>query len=610
MLFRSDFTLSEDGKARPIVAFSAVELPPRVDPAAAPWKRDAIADVATNEIPQEGRLVIILMDRSIPDGFPTVNAHAIAKAAVNQLGSGDLAAVVFTSGGGSFQGFTSDRQKLVSAIEGRGIAGEVSAAAEETWNAHLAALENGTGNNPGLAAMPFGMDCSCGACVLQGITRIADAVRDAGGRRRKSLLFIGRDLQIETVAPACIDPVRKARDQMYRSLDLASLTVHAFDPGGVETPLTATPSPRGIRNLGLPNLERQGNISVLPDRTGGRTVLNNNDGNMRVPEVMAESESYYLIGFQPAEADGQRHNISVKVNQRGVDVRTRKAFLATPHAAPAPLPTEPGVAARNAINGLLPERNGVRLAAQFSPVADPITREPVLAVVLHVEHDEQDAIGGSLPVLPGQTEQVDVVTSVLAAGGRTVGTLRQTLNVKPRIAGGAATYDVLQRLDARPGRYELRMGLTNQTRRQSGSVYAFVDIPDYRETPFAMSEIGLFSPTGATAMKEDLAELLPAPPTARRRFGRSESITAFVRVSQFSDGAAPTVYLNVRVLDQKNRQRFGQETSLVAPQFVEHHADYVAELPLSGLEPGEYFLEVQAKSGSRTLTKNVIFRVE
>src|SRR5262245_42992736 len=93
-LTAADFTVLEDGKARPVVAFTAVDLPERVQPSAAPWTYEIGSDVASNEIPQEGRLVIILMDRSIPDGFPTVNAKAIARMAVNELGAGDMAAVV------------------------------------------------------------------------------------------------------------------------------------------------------------------------------------------------------------------------------------------------------------------------------------------------------------------------------------------------------------------------------------------------------------------------------------------------------------------------------------------------------------------------------------
>src|SRR5262245_36432047 len=95
----SDFTLLDEGKPRPIVAFSAVDLPEKPDVTLAPWTRDVPADVSTNSLPEEGRLVVILMDRTIPDGQPTQMARNIAKAAVRELGAGDLAAVVYTGNG-------------------------------------------------------------------------------------------------------------------------------------------------------------------------------------------------------------------------------------------------------------------------------------------------------------------------------------------------------------------------------------------------------------------------------------------------------------------------------------------------------------------------------
>src|SRR5215510_2500705 len=54
----SDFTLLDEGKPRPIVAFSAVDLPEKADVTLAPWTRDVAADVSTNGLPEEGRLVV------------------------------------------------------------------------------------------------------------------------------------------------------------------------------------------------------------------------------------------------------------------------------------------------------------------------------------------------------------------------------------------------------------------------------------------------------------------------------------------------------------------------------------------------------------------------
>src|SRR4051812_7919838 len=61
-----DFTLLEDGKARPIVAFEAVDLP--IDRAAdsgeAAWVRSAPRDVVTNKV-EDRRLFMIIIDDAI-----------------------------------------------------------------------------------------------------------------------------------------------------------------------------------------------------------------------------------------------------------------------------------------------------------------------------------------------------------------------------------------------------------------------------------------------------------------------------------------------------------------------------------------------------------------
>ena len=137
-LTTEDFTILEDGKPRPIAAFTAVDLPgvpARADaqrtPAKASWTRDVAADTASNDIGGEGRLVVIMLDRTIELGFPTTAARRIAAAAIDQLAPNDLAAVVYTVNGAPPQNFTSDRARLLKALEGSPRGTELSDEAQE-----------------------------------------------------------------------------------------------------------------------------------------------------------------------------------------------------------------------------------------------------------------------------------------------------------------------------------------------------------------------------------------------------------------------------------------------------------------------------------------------
>lgn len=86
-LSASDFSIFENGVERPIRAFNAITLPSRPQAAASAPRETIPADVATNWAgAEDGRLVIILMDRSIPPGQPTLVARNVAMAAVEALG--------------------------------------------------------------------------------------------------------------------------------------------------------------------------------------------------------------------------------------------------------------------------------------------------------------------------------------------------------------------------------------------------------------------------------------------------------------------------------------------------------------------------------------------
>jgi VWFA-related protein len=100
-LTASDFTILEDGKPRPVVAFVPVEIAQRDSfEGRASWLRDVAPDVVDNDVHPEGRLVVIMFDWSIRFADQAL-ARRIATAAVGALGADDLAAVVFTNASAS-----------------------------------------------------------------------------------------------------------------------------------------------------------------------------------------------------------------------------------------------------------------------------------------------------------------------------------------------------------------------------------------------------------------------------------------------------------------------------------------------------------------------------
>ena len=115
-LTAADFTVLEDGKAQPIIAFDAVDLPDQRT-ARASWMREVAPDVVTNRFNAQRVVVILLDDFGVPfDPSAVQFSKNIARAAIDQLGPADLAAVVYTLTRSKGQEFTTDRTRLIAAV--------------------------------------------------------------------------------------------------------------------------------------------------------------------------------------------------------------------------------------------------------------------------------------------------------------------------------------------------------------------------------------------------------------------------------------------------------------------------------------------------------------
>ena len=587
-LTAADFTVREDGKVRPVEAFSAIELPARPAPTGAPWLRDVAPDVATNAIPRDGRLVVILLDRTIRNANMPA-ARLVAQAAVDQLGAADLAAVIFTSRGVP-QNFTADRRLLQSAIA-RPFVGMAD-------------------NDPGSPG-----ECRCGVCSVETMTHVADALRDVP-QRRKMLIFIGSRVPVQTSGTGsddCGSLVKDARTKLLRAVDVANLTIHTFDSNGLETlaPGAEASQPQPARTGN--NLQRQGDLAVYPSHTGGRAVMNTNAPAESVAAVFAESRSYYVLGFAPANPknDGRFHDIKVDVARRDVSVHPRLGYYAPSkpeRATPAGRGGPPSSLVA-ALASLWP-RTGLPLSVGVAAFANPGKSEPTVAVVIRAHEslvvEGRPAVAGSVGA-----QKVNVLAGAYDRDGKAIDYHVQTIEVTPKAdAQTSLDYEVVARLALKPGRHEIRVAAENVTRGTSGSVYTYVDVPDFDKARVSISGIVL-GPIGvATSKSGPLGDLLPLRPVAAREFATTDRIAAFVRVYQGSGESAPAT-LTTRIVDGRNQSVFEQLAPLFdAPGPGPRSADYEVALPLAKLSPGDYLLTFQAGGQKPAASRDVRFTVK
>ncbi len=87
-------------------------------------------------------------------------------------------------------------------------------------------------------------------------------------------------------------------------------------------------NPASLANL-APNIDT---MKILAEQTGGVAYYNNNDIGGEVRQAMEDSRVSYMLAFYPATDDGKGkfHNIKVKVNRPGVDLRYRTGYTPKP----------------------------------------------------------------------------------------------------------------------------------------------------------------------------------------------------------------------------------------------------------------------------------------
>ena len=588
-----DFIIIENGKERPVVAFAPVDLPdgPSAEAQAEGWMRDAPRDVVSNSGADAGRLVVIAFDWSIRL-YDQALARRIALAAVDRLGPGDEATVLFTrpnATAGKPQGFTGDRARLRAAISQ-----SFGAALTDPHPDRNKRIIDPDGYESG--------ECYCGLCTLESLTQLGKVLRSVS-QRPKVVLFIGtyvrtfeaaKPVPIPPAIPGRIEPsfatqpgnecpgrLRDARRAFERSMGEANITIHVFDPVGLDTEFSTPLGPERMR-------ERFDSLPVIADMTGGRTVMNTEAPDAHVASILDESGAYYVLGFtpDPASKGNLTRRIDVRMRSRDLKVKTRNAY----YPAEQPLASKAREPLTRAISDVLPARD---LPMEMSAV--PMIAGKRLAAVL------VGRIGA------GAARPTAMLTAALTARAEPVVSRRLALPPAADRTIGLGGLGLVSALALEPGSYEIRVA--TEVPGRAGSVHTFVDIPDFRQLRLSMSGVLLHvTPEEPVASRDEIDDVLPFVPTARRTFTGSETVSAFVQVSQGTSrrDALQLVSLRLRIVDTTGTTVRDQTGALPPAEFATNRtANVRLTLPLRELPSGQYLLCLEATFGGRRAERMV-----
>jgi len=593
----SDFTVLENGKPQKIVAFSEVEVPEPVIPTTE-WMRDISMDIRRNDNLNDRRLILIVMDDAM---ISSTRLHAVqsvktaARAIIDQMGPGDLASVVYTADSRNQQEFTTDRAKL------------------------LAVIDKFTGG--------FGGDQELFERYSVGTLLRASEILMEIPQRRKALFYISTGVAMDLGAIAGPtfagkegtggDPTGRAawiKDQMlevFRQAQIANVNIHAIDPSSLD----------GLAGASAAFDPHKDFLFAVSENTGGFPIVNRSDYADAIAQVFLENSSYYLLGYEPSTPnDGKFRRLEVVANRPGLTIRARSGYYAPEgvKSITSSKGTKAGPSALwKAIGGLMPVGD-LPLQVMAAPFAfapkpgvkftpGPIKSEATVAVALGIvqEIDTGDE---------RKVEQIEFLIDAFGQDGnsKSVHGLKADVTFKPNIKGKVG-YEVLTRIDLKPGRYQIRLSAHLPSQDLSGSVYYDVDVPDFSKGPLTMSGAMVsVTPALVAAPRDLLSTLMPIVPTTNRYFNKkTDQASAFVALYQPKGNVKP-VELMTKITDSQGTEVITSPTTLAPLVFGgdRRSAGYRYTIPLDRLQPGHYLLTFEATLEKTTVRRDVRFIVQ
>lgn len=627
-----EFEVYEDGRRQQVDAVTLVDIPfepPGVRSSTAPPSPAAAEpDVRANDM-QAGRVFVIVLDDLHVHPMRTTRVKDVARLFVDRyLGPDDLAAVIHSSGRPeATQDFTSSApllRRAIDAFAGRNLRSSVIDRMEE----YQGREDTTTRADQRLDRVADPLDklrADNARQMLRTVTAVSDLL-SAGPGRRKTLVLISEGLNYpleqgltqtasgismfsSPSAPIVFTELRDA----IRAAARANIAVYAVDPRGLATTTDEQTEYAGYVENPLTGLtpdayreelrQMQDSLRIFSDETGGAAAVMSNDFSKAFDRIVAESSTYYLLGYHSGEGkrDGKYRRIEVRVKRPGIKVRARQGYLASPPSMPAGAITEVNESSsdlRDALNSPLP-LPGVPLRLFAAPFKGGKGGSVAVGV-------EADARGFTFTEKDGLFRDSMAVSIVaLDAQGKFAAGDRYTVDLQLKPETYQAVRDrglrVLFRLDLTPGRYQLRAAAHESGNSRTGSVTYDLEVPDFSRAPLVLSGLSLTA-TGADVIptaKLDpvLSRTLPTPPTGMRRFSARDTVTTYFELYGGGPGTPQDVDVvtSLRTPDGQVRVVTQERTSAMEMRTNGGGVGYAVRVPLTAATPGRHVLRVEAR---------------
>jgi VWFA-related protein len=639
-LKQSDFEVTEDGKPQNVETFKLVKLDggamPTADGPPRPIRNDD--DEAAEAAKDDVRLfAVFLDDYHVKEGSSLAARAPISRWVESQLGPSDMIGVMHPLESIDQVRMTRNHSIISRAIQqfrGRKgnytpqndfeqnyanypaetveqIRNQVSLSAIKALIVHMGGLKEG---RKALILVSEGYSNILPASLRDPVASMPGLGNPQRGNANAGLndpnesryaFFAGQDLEFFMQG---VYEVASQNNVSIYAVDPRGLPVFEFD---IDQPVNPTTDSQFLAST-------QNTLRALAVETDGRAILNRNDLDVGMKQIIKDSSAYYLLGYtsQQAKSDGKFHAISVKVKRPGVQVRSRKGYWAL--TAPA----AEAVTAASAKKLLPPTAVDLALTALASSVQPKsarivrtwigTTRGQNGRTKVTFVWEPTPKSPGDRPV-PASDQPARVLVTAVGPDGSPYfrgrvpdasSSSSSSSSSAPTDAGGAAGVRGPSRVsfEVDPGKIQLRLSVEGAASQVLDQEVRDVTVPDLTSAQVVLGTPEVFR---ARVLKE--FQQLKADPNAvpipAREFSRTERV--LLRVTAYAPGTA-TATLKARLLS-----RAGQAMSdLAVTPPAAPEAPFQIDLPLSGLAPGEYVVEITgAAEGGGEARELVGFRV-
>jgi VWFA-related protein len=453
---------------------------------------------------------------------------------------------------------------------------------------------------------------------------------------RKTIVFFSEGL---TISSNVLSQFRSA----IATANRANVTVYAIDAGGLRT-LSTTKEAReelvarantrlaqegrgyidgsdGALTRGqeraedMLRLNPKSGLGQLAEETGGFLVADTNDTARGFQRIQEEMRFYYLLSYSPTDPsfDGRFRTISLKVARPGLEVHTRKGYLAVRSDTSVPVRTFEGPALAQLDRQPRPNDFPLTATALSFPESTRPGRVPVMVQfpgnALAYEPDKDGKLCRA---------QFSVVARLRDAQGHEVDRLSRDypLTVPADKVEAAKRGDVLyfQETDLRPGRYTLEAVAWDSLAKKASVRTATVDVPGFAEGALRLSSLVLLKRVEKLTPAEQgrdnplyFGEMILYP-NMGEPFRKSVTPNlAFYFTAYGSPGDAAPRQALVELL--KGNTVAAKLPMPLPAADAGGRIQQAATLPMQALAPGDYTLKVTVASATQSASRQTRFVV-